>query len=46
MPGRLLTISCVQPSNLLANSVRNAVVGWQLEGTATDDEVETVFQPR
>ena len=46
MPGRLLTISCVQPSNLLANSVRNAVVGWQLKGTATDAEVEAVFQPR
>lgn len=29
-PGRLLTISCVQP--LLQTSVRNAVVGWQYEG--------------
>ena len=26
-PGRLLTISCIQP--LLSDSVRNAVVGWQ-----------------
>lgn len=46
MPGRLLTISCIQPANLLADSVRNAVVGWQLAGTATDDEVETAFEPR
>lgn len=46
MPGRLLTISCIQPANLLADSVRNAVVGWQLDGTVTNDEVETVFQPR
>lgn len=46
MPGRLLTISCIQPANLLADSVRNAVVGWQLEGTATSGDVETVFQPR
>lgn len=33
-PGRLLTISCVQPANPLADSVRNAVVGWQFEGVA------------
>ena len=46
MPGRLLTISCIQPANLLADSVRNAVVGWQLAGTTTDDEVETAFEPR
>ena len=46
MPGRLLTSSCIQPANLLADSVRNAVVGWQLAGTATDDEVETAFEPR
>lgn len=32
MPGRLLTISCIQPANPLATSVRNAVVGWQFEG--------------
>ena len=31
-PGRLLTISCIQP--LLSDSVRNAVVGWQFEGIA------------
>ncbi|WP_206215050.1 hypothetical protein [Corynebacterium lizhenjunii] len=31
-PGRLLTISCIQPSNPLASAVRNAVVGWQLVG--------------
>ena len=29
MPGRLLTISCIQPANPFAPSVRNAVVGWQ-----------------
>ena len=46
MPGRLLTISCIQPANLLADSVRNAVVGWQLAGTVTDDEVEMAFEPR
>ncbi|WP_256060078.1 hypothetical protein [Corynebacterium pseudogenitalium] len=28
-PGRLLTISCIQPRNILADSVRNAVIGWQ-----------------
>lgn len=37
-PGRLLTISCIQPANLLAAAVRNAVVGWQFEGvTSTPD---------
>ncbi|QPK83018.1 hypothetical protein G7Y29_09260 [Corynebacterium qintianiae] len=33
-PGRLLTISCIQP--LLSDSVRNAVVGWQFEGVVDD----------
>ncbi|WP_313550765.1 hypothetical protein [Corynebacterium sp.] len=28
-PGRLLTISCIQPPNLLQAAVKNAVVGWQ-----------------
>lgn len=37
MPGRLLTISCIQPLNLLEASVRNAVVGWQFEGITTSD---------
>lgn len=32
MPGRLLTISCIQPANLLEASVKNAVVGWSFEG--------------
>lgn len=32
-PGRLLTISCIQPP-FFAQSVRNAVVGWQFEGVA------------
>ena len=31
-PGRLLTISCIQPA--FAPSVRNAVVGWQFAGVA------------
>lgn len=31
-PGRLLTISCIQPT--FAPSVRNAVVGWQFAGIA------------
>lgn len=46
MPGRLLTISCIQPANPLASSVRNAVVGWQLAGTVTGAEVDAAFQPR
>lgn len=33
-PGRLLTISCIQPANPLQASVRNAVVGWQFQGTS------------
>ncbi|MDU0478469.1 hypothetical protein QVA66_04345 [Staphylococcus chromogenes] len=35
MPGRLLTISCIQPPNPLAASVKNAVVGWQFAGVST-----------
>ena len=35
-PGRLLTISCVQPANPFAPSVRNAVVGWQYSGATTE----------
>lgn len=31
-PGRLLTISCIQPA--FAPSIRNAVVGWQFAGVA------------
>lgn len=38
MPGRLLTISCIQPANLLAAAVRNAVVGWQFEGVTSTPE--------
>lgn len=34
MPGRLITISCVQPVNPFEDSVRNAVVGWSYEGVA------------
>ncbi|MDK8546344.1 hypothetical protein [Corynebacterium pseudodiphtheriticum] len=33
-PGRLLTISCVQP--LFQTSIRNAVVGWQYEGVTNN----------
>lgn len=46
MPGRLLTISCIQPANPLADSVRNAVVGWQLAGVVTGEEVQAAFEPR
>ncbi|WJY73567.1 hypothetical protein CAURIC_09820 [Corynebacterium auriscanis] len=33
-PGRLLTISCIQPANPLASSARNAVIGWQFQGVS------------
>mgnify|MGYP002713401997 FL=1 len=46
MPGRLLTISCIQPANPLADSVRNAVVGWRLAGVVTEEEVRAAFEPR
>lgn len=36
-PGRLLTISCVQPANPFEDSVRNAVIGWRFEGVSLDD---------
>lgn len=39
MPGRLLTISCIQPPNLLADAVRNAVVGWQFVAVVPENEV-------
>ncbi|MDY5786351.1 MAG: hypothetical protein SPK16_09760, partial [Corynebacterium sp.] len=35
-PGRLLTISCIQPANPLANSVKNAVVGWQFSQVTSE----------
>ncbi|MCG7278925.1 hypothetical protein MHJ95_08005 [Corynebacterium imitans] len=41
MPGRLLTISCIQPPNLLADSVRNAVVGWQFVAVVPEAEMLT-----
>ncbi|WP_018018165.1 hypothetical protein [Corynebacterium capitovis] len=31
MPGRLLTVSCIQPATPLSESVRNVVIGWQFE---------------
>ena len=34
-PGRLLTISCIQPP-MYAPSIRNAVVGWQFDSVVTD----------
>lgn len=37
-PGRLLTISCIQPANLWQPAVRNAVVGWQLESVVSPDD--------
>lgn len=36
MPGRLLTISCIPPDNPFADSVRNAVVGWQYVGPVAE----------
>ncbi|OHF36335.1 hypothetical protein [Corynebacterium sp. HMSC074A01] len=39
MPGRLLTISCIQPPNLLADAVRNAVVGWQFVAVVPEAEL-------
>ncbi|MCG7240978.1 MULTISPECIES: hypothetical protein [Corynebacterium] len=40
MPGRFLTISCIQPANPLEPGVRNAVVGRHYEGT-THTETES-----
>lgn len=34
-PGRLLTISCIQPTNPFTPALRNSVVGWQYRGTAS-----------
>ncbi|AWB81236.1 hypothetical protein C3B44_01835 [Corynebacterium yudongzhengii] len=45
MPGRLLTISCIQPANPLAAAVRNAVVGWQYEGVIDEAPDHTVLPP-
>lgn len=39
MPGRLLTISCIQPPNLLADAMRNAVVGWQFVAVVPEAEM-------
>lgn len=33
-PGRLLTISCIQPANPLQASAEKAVVGWRFHGTS------------
>lgn len=38
MPGRLLTISCIQPANPFEDAVRNAVIGWQLQGVVDQPE--------
>ncbi|MEO5311272.1 sortase [Corynebacterium sp. c24Ua_83] len=34
-PGRLLTISCIQPTNPFTPALRNSVVGWQYRGTSS-----------
>ncbi|MFI5505297.1 Uncharacterised protein [Corynebacterium kutscheri] len=41
-PGRLLTISCIQPANPLAEAVRNAVVGWQYQGVLNNSAAPIV----
>lgn len=38
-PGRLLTISCIQPANPLADSVQNAVVGWRFDRVVSEEQV-------
>lgn len=40
MPGRLLTVTCIQPANPFAPSVKNAVVGWQLRGVVPAEEAQ------
>lgn len=40
MPGRLLTLTCIQPANPFAPSVKNAVVGWQFQGVVGADEAQ------
>lgn len=40
MPGRLLTITCIQPANPFAPSVKNAVVGWQFQGVVSAEEAQ------
>ena len=40
MPGRLLTIGCIQSANPLEAAARNAVVGWHYEG-ATRTEADS-----
>lgn len=40
-PGRLLTISCIQPRNILADSVRNAVIGWQFSSVLDAPPTDT-----
>lgn len=42
MPGRLLTITCIQPANPFAPSVKNAVVGWQFQGLVSAEEAQGV----
>lgn len=40
MPGRLLTLTCIQPANPFAPSVKNAVIGWQLQGVVSGEEAQ------
>ncbi len=37
LPGRLLTIGCLQPADLSLTSTRNIVIAWQYVGTATGE---------
>ena len=37
MPGRLLTISCIQPANPFKEAVSNAVVGWRFAGVVSGE---------
>lgn len=38
MPGRLLTISSIQPANPYEDDVRNSVIGWQLQDVVDQPE--------
>ena len=39
VPGRLLTITCIQPANPFKEAVSNAVVGWQFVGVVGQGDV-------
>lgn len=44
-PGRLITVTCIQPSNPFAASTKNAVVGWKYEGIIPADRVNLESAP-